>query len=240
MNRHLKSVIQLTKLLSFFTSLAFFLGAPFLCQAAAQPEEFQIPVPPFIARPWHQLTPDQYGKAVKDTVLVQMAPTLRLNLKELHEATDLSHGPMGVDFTKSSLPKESQGMLCDFSDLKKVKWSNSVMKLNRFIGSNLENANLMKSQIEGADFYGASLKSINFSDSHVFCSRFENADLSQASFKNATIKGSSLLNCTIEGVDFTGCTFVDCQISQTIYELLKKSDKVSLTHCLIVPPSPAP
>lgn len=103
----------------------------------------------------------------------------------------------------------------DFSgiDLSDIFAIGSTFIRCKFIGCDLNTADLSKSKFTETDFSRANLCKANFYRVEAKNACFDNADCGGAEFDEANLSGATFRN-----VDFGGASFIDCDLSNAIFD----------------------
>lgn len=111
-------------------------------------------------------------------------------LEPEQDLSALDLGAKDVNFSNAQMPGAN---LSNMQDLEKM----------RFIGANLQRADLSGSKLVGADFLNADLDSANL----------QRADLRGVNFRNSNLRRANLIGAVTEGADFTGADLANAKIT---------------------------
>ncbi len=102
----------------------------------------------------------------------------------------------------------------DFSGLKDLhdKFSGSMIRNCKFIGSDLAGILLESNHVDGCDFRGSNMSGSRMRSSHVAISRFNDCMLTEAGISDSVLKG-----CDLSGADLTGFVVRSSSFNKTTF-----------------------
>lgn len=167
------------------------------------------------------------GESIPDIVTVgKLAHVLGVDLNYFFERSastvvpDQLVPPVDQPISASPLkerPKPTKDMSrfkwadADFSGLKDLneKFSGSLLKDCKFIGSDLAGVLLEKNHVEGCDFRGANLNGSRFRSTHIANTHFNDGGLKETQFSETVLKG-----CDFSGADLTDVVVRSCSFQK--------------------------